>query len=136
MSRLQAKTLQIGQMLNNLQRFNHLLNDDNANNRNMDNKASFSRSNKNPQIKIKPNTLVFQEIPKWSGNSVKRSPKSLETENIEQEKRNCAKDEPQPSDVTDSVSSENNQSKEPTPKDDEQVVTETSQNIDSDKTES
>lgn len=30
-SRLQAKTLQIGQMLSNLQKFNHLLNEDNAN---------------------------------------------------------------------------------------------------------
>ena len=142
-SRLQAKTLQIGQMLNNLQKFNHLLNDDHVNSRNVDNKASFSRLNKN-QIKSKPNSFVFKEIPKPTTNPAKKeeSPKSLENENPDQEKPQCdveaeIVEDPQQSDASDSRSNENNENKsrQQNPIEDKQVVMETSYPTDSNKTE-
>lgn len=62
-SRLQAKTLQIGQMLNNLQKFNHLLSDDNVNrNSPSSNSTPFSRLGKTqPQGRVRHNWVPYND---------------------------------------------------------------------------
>lgn len=145
-SRLQTKTLQIGQMLNNLQKYNHLLNDDHMANRTAE-IPPFVRTSKNT-IMNKPNTLAFKEIAKPAGTTPKkeetsrtpRTPTFSQNKPVEVEKQpqwkddkknQCYLEETSKPDVVPEKSIEKEQQQP-----NEEVVTKTSQPVDPNKTES
>lgn len=86
-TRLQMKTLQIGQMLNNLQKFNHLLTDDNA--------RHNSSSVVNPIKKGKTNENAIKDSNDYdnaSGPKDGACSASVEDGNIENENFDTQKD--------------------------------------------
>lgn len=87
-SRLQTKTLQIGQMLNNLQKFNHLLTDDNQNrNSSSTNFTPFSRLSKVPQGKVRHNWQPYND-PKTKNK--KETENQNENEESDRSKVSCS----------------------------------------------